>query len=67
METYKVNDFQVNMRLDKILVSFMPEKSRTYISKLIDKKPVENSDFVSKIDYSLINKNIIDIYQEIIK
>ena len=36
METYKVNEFQSNVRLDKILVSFMPEKSRTYIAKLID-------------------------------
>lgn len=36
METYRVNEFQSNMRLDKILVSFMPEKSRTYISKIIE-------------------------------
>ena len=36
METYKVNELQANMRLDKILVSFMPDKSRSYIAKIID-------------------------------
>lgn len=36
METYKVTDLQANMRLDKILVSFMPDKSRSYIAKIID-------------------------------
>ena len=36
METYKVNEFQSKMRLDKILVSFMPDKSRSYIAKIIE-------------------------------
>lgn len=36
METYKVNELQANTRLDKILVSFMPDKSRSYIAKIID-------------------------------
>lgn len=36
METYKVTELQANMRLDKILVSFMPDKSRSYIAKIID-------------------------------
>lgn len=36
METYKVNEFQSNLRLDKTLVSFMPDKSRSYIAKIIE-------------------------------
>ena len=36
METYIVTELQANMRLDKILVSFMPDKSRSYIAKIID-------------------------------
>ena len=36
METYKVNEFQANMRLDKALVSFMADKTRSYIAKIIE-------------------------------
>lgn len=36
METYKVTEKEANLRLDKILVSFMPDKSRSYIAKIID-------------------------------
>ena len=40
MPVYKVKDFQKGMRLDKVLVAFMPEKSRNYIAKLIDDEQV---------------------------
>lgn len=36
MNTYKVTFIESGLRLDKVLVSFMPEKSRTYVGKLID-------------------------------
>ena len=40
MPVYIVKDFQKGMRLDKVLVAFMPEKSRNYITKLIDDEQV---------------------------
>ena len=61
METYKVNDFQVNMRLDKILVSFMPEKSRTYISKLIDEGNCLVNDKPAKASMKLKAGDVISI------
>ena len=36
MEKFIVKETQNNMRLDKVLVAFMSDKSRNYISKLID-------------------------------
>lgn len=36
MENYKVLASQNHMRLDKVLVSFMNDKSRNYVAKLID-------------------------------
>ena len=61
METYKVNDFQTNMRLDKILVSFMPDKSRTYISKLIDEGNCLVNDKPAKASLKLKAGDIIQI------
>ena len=61
METYKVNDFQANMRLDKILVSFMPDKSRTYISKLIDEGNCLVNDKPAKASLKLKAGDIIQI------
>ena len=61
METYKVNEFQSNMRLDKILVSFMPEKSRTYISKLIDEGNCLVNDKPAKASMKLKAGDIISI------
>ena len=61
METYKVNDFQANMRLDKILVSFMPDKSRTYISKLIDEGNCLVNDKPAKASLKLKAGDIIKI------
>ena len=40
MPVYIVKDHQKGMRLDKVLVAFMPDKSRNYISKLIDDEQV---------------------------
>lgn len=61
METYKVNDFQANMRLDIILVSFMPDKSRTYISKLIDEGNCLVNDKPAKASLKLKAGDIIQI------
>ena len=61
METYRVNDFQANMRLDKILVSFMPDKSRTYISKLIDEGNCLVNDKPAKASLKLKAGDIIKI------
>ena len=61
METYKVNEFQSNMRLDKILVSFMPEKSRTYIAKLIDEGNCLVNDKPAKASMKLKAGDIISI------
>ena len=36
MEKFIVQEHQNNMRLDKVLVAFMSDKSRSYIAKLID-------------------------------
>ena len=40
MKTYKVTYIESGLRLDKVLVSFMPERSRTFISNLIDNENV---------------------------
>ena len=40
MDVYKVSEHQNHMRLDKALVAFMPDKSRNYISHLIDEGKV---------------------------
>ena len=61
METYKVHEFQSNMRLDKILISFMPEKSRTYIAKLIDEGSCLVNDKPAKASMKLKAGDIISI------
>ena len=61
METYKVNEFQLNMRLDKILVSFMPEKSRTYISKIIEEGNCLVNGKIAKASLKLKAGDIIEI------
>lgn len=61
METYKVNEFQTNMRLDKILVSFMPDKSRTYISKLIEEGNCLVNGKIAKASLKLRAGDIIEI------
>ncbi len=61
METYKVNEFQSNMRLDKILVSFMPDKSRTYISKLIEEGNCLVNGKIAKASLKLKAGDIIEI------
>ena len=40
MNVYKVSEHQNHMRLDKVLVAFMPSKSRNYIAHLIDEGKV---------------------------
>lgn len=61
MGTYKVNEFQSNMRLDKILVSFMPEKSRTYISKIIEEGNCLVNGKIAKASLKLKAGDIIEI------
>ena len=48
MPVYIVKDFQKGMRLDKVLVAFMPDKSRNYIAKLIDDEQVLVNQKVAK-------------------
>ena len=36
MKTFTVTFIEADLRLDKVLVGFMKDKSRTYVSKLID-------------------------------
>ena len=61
METYKVNEFQSNMRLDKILVSFMPDRSRSYISKIINEGNCLVNDKIAKASLKLKAGDIIKI------
>ena len=61
METYLVNENQANMRLDKILVSFMQGKSRSYIAKLIDEGNCLVNDVVAKASLKLKAGDIIKI------
>ena len=48
MNVYKVSEHQNQLRLDKALVAFMPDKSRNYISHLIDEGKVLVNDKVAK-------------------
>ena len=61
METYTVNENQANMRLDRILVSFMQGKSRSYIAKLIDEGNCLVNDVVAKASLKLKAGDIIKI------
>ena len=61
METYKVTELQANMRLDKILVSFMPDKSRSYIAKIIDEGNCFVNGNVAKASLKLKAGDIIEI------
>ena len=56
MPVYRVKDFQKGMRLDKVLVAFMPDKSRNYIAKLIDDEQVLVN---QKIGLLKVNKKVI--------
>ncbi len=61
MQTYKVSENQANLRLDKILVSFLPEMSRTYISKLIEDGKCLVNDKIAKASLKLKAGDIISI------
>lgn len=61
METYKVNELQANMRLDKILVSFMPDKSRSYIAKIIDEGNCFVNGNIAKASLKLKTGDTIEI------
>ena len=61
MKTYKVTELQSQMRLDKVLVSFMPDKSRTYISKLIDEDNCFVNGKIAKASLKLKEGDVIEI------
>lgn len=61
METYRVNELHANMRLDKILVSFMPDKSRSYIAKIIDEGNCFVNGNIAKASLKLKTGDTIEI------
>ena len=61
MNTYKVTEISDNMRLDKILVSFMPDKSRSYIAKIIDEGHCFVNDVLAKASLKLKVGDVIKI------
>ena len=61
METYVVSELQANTRLDKILVSFMPDKSRSYIAKIIDEGNCRVNGAIAKASYKLKVGDTIEI------
>ncbi len=53
MNTYKVTEELVGLRVDKLLSQFLPEKSRTFISKVIDEGNCQVNGKVSKGSYKV--------------
>ena len=61
MEKFIVKETQNNMRLDKVLVAFMSDKSRNYISKLIDDGKCFVNDKVAKASLKVKPEDVISI------
>lgn len=61
MEKYIVLDSQNNMRLDKVLVSFMSNKSRNYISKIIDEEKCFVNDKIAKASLKVKGGDVITV------
>ncbi len=61
MEKFIVKETQNNMRLDKVLVAFMSDKSRNYISKLIDDGNCFVNDKVAKASFKVKPGDVISI------
>ena len=61
MYKYIINSEQKNMRLDKALVFFLPEHSRTYVSKLIDEGHCLVNGKNEKASYKLSENDVVEI------
>ena len=61
MDVYKVSEHQNHMRLDKVLVAFMPERSRNYISHLIDEGNVLVNDKPAKASLKVNTNDVIKV------
>ena len=61
MNKFVVPEHQNNMRLDKVLVAFMPDKSRTHISKIIDDGLCLVNDKVAKSSLKVRSGDVISI------
>ena len=61
MEKFIVKETQNNMRLDKVLVAFMSDKSRNYISKLIDEDNCFVNDKPAKASLKVKPGDVISI------
>ena len=61
MNTYKVTYIESGLRLDKVLVSFMSDKSRTYVSKLIDDGNVLVNGKVEKASLKVKEDDVIEV------
>lgn len=61
MKTYKVTYIESGLRLDKVLVGFMSEKSRTYVSNLIDQGAVLLNGQVAKASIKVKENDEISV------
>ncbi len=61
MEKFVVKEHQNNMRLDKVLVAFMSDKSRSYIAKLIEEGNCFVNDKPAKSSLKVRTNDIISI------
>ena len=61
MEKFIVKETQNNMRLDKVLVAFLTDKSRNYISKLIDEDNCLVNDKPAKASLKVKPGDVISI------
>ena len=58
---FKVEEASINIRLDKYLSEKCPDKSRTFLAKLIDEGEVKVNDKVVKASYKLSLGDLVDI------
>ena len=58
---FKVEESSINIRLDKYLSEKCPDKSRTFLAKLIDEGEVKVNDKVVKASYKLSLGDLVDI------
>ena len=61
MERFIVKSQYNGMRLDKVLVAFLPDKSRSYISNLIDQGNVLINDKSAKASLKVKEGDVIDV------
>ena len=61
MEKYVVTEIYANMRLDKVLVAFMSDKSRSYVAKVIDEGKCFVNDKPAKASLKVKNGDVITV------